>query len=232
MKSTLYRHGKPSRGGGGSIAIGMPRPPPQSMVSTRSPVCRRAPTRSATRRNASRKAPGSDLAADMGRQAGPPRSPAWKPRAHITRPLRRSGDAEFVCRSTRRNFVVRAGIYVGIYPQRDPCSLARGGCEADSIVSSSALSTFIWLMSSDSARSSSGGLADPGVNDAIGGDARPARFKQLPPLTMSAPAPLLRIGPAPLGCRSLDGVMQVNVRTGVRHGARQRLYRARIVAAE
>ena len=100
------------------------------------------------------------------------------------------GNAEFVPGAAGGDLGVRRGIHVRIDPQRDAGGAADAGREADSMSSSSALSTLIWPMSSASARRRSrSDLPTPENTMCAGGMPAARARRSSPSLTTSAPAP-------------------------------------------
>ena len=144
-----------------------------------------------------------DLGAEVALHA---HDPDPRARAGAAQDVGRMGDrhAELGLAQAGGDVGVGAGIDVGVHPQRDPRLRARGRRPA---APSRAISSSLSALNSPMPRSRPSaqlvvGLADPGEDDPLRRKARPQGGQELPPETMSAPAPRSarrrRIAPLPL----------------------------------
>ena len=147
-------------------------------------------TRSASRSNARAvRGERQDLTADMCRQ--PDRLDARQVGGAAIQPGGIGvGDAELVPRAAGADLGMGAGIDIGVDAQRDPRGAAMATASAESTSNSSALSTLICAMSSESAsRSSRSVLPTPENTMRSAGTPAARRASSSPSLTTSTPAP-------------------------------------------
>ena len=159
----------------------MPSPPPQSTRRTGRPCRAQRPHQlgGAGEGGAVRRG-GQDLAADMQRQPDRLARPAVSPRGHRAARASAKGMPNLSSARAGGDLGVRAGIHVRVDPQRHPHPRPSAAAMAETISSSSALSTLSWEMSSsmrqpDFAR----GFADAGEHDVAGRNAGRAGAPQL-----------------------------------------------------